>query len=476
MALPPPRGKQRNVLALKPEGHVVVLGTAGSGKTTVAALRAQILADPGHPQSGPTLLVTYNKSLVAYLRSIAREELANVHVETFHKFARGYLSSRGLMGHDTIVAAGDRLRLIAEAMVLTGIAEKGAGSGLRFNVLREQLLRELGIISEVGLDRQGYINDSDHRNDSLCELLGAELVYDTLITYRMVRDVDGPRFDFDDMLTAAYAEMIADDGERRYKHIVIDEGQDFAPVMLKTLIAAVPVDGSITFFGDVAQQIYGRETNWREAGFRVSKVEVFDENLRNTREIARLGLAISSMPYYTGVADMIAPTIPADAGPLPTLVQYPNFDVELATVCQQAQNAVLTQNVSIICPTNVLADVVMKMLEERGERRVERLTREIGNWPRTPRIFVATYHNAKGLEFGAVILPFLSADFLPSPWTVEILGEAAGASAAGSLLYVGVTRCRRNLLLTYSGEISPLLPNDDGLTQKLYQRPRGSAA
>ena len=36
MALPQPKGKQLEVLDLKPEGHNVVLGTAGSGKTTLA--------------------------------------------------------------------------------------------------------------------------------------------------------------------------------------------------------------------------------------------------------------------------------------------------------------------------------------------------------------------------------------------------------------------------------------------------------
>ena len=33
-------GKQEEVLALQAKGHVVVLGTAGSGKTTIALYRA----------------------------------------------------------------------------------------------------------------------------------------------------------------------------------------------------------------------------------------------------------------------------------------------------------------------------------------------------------------------------------------------------------------------------------------------------
>lgn len=39
-----PIGKQQQVLALPANGHIVVLGTAGSGKTTIALLRALHLA------------------------------------------------------------------------------------------------------------------------------------------------------------------------------------------------------------------------------------------------------------------------------------------------------------------------------------------------------------------------------------------------------------------------------------------------
>ena len=40
MALPKPKGIQLEVLDLKPIGHNVVLGTAGSGKTTLAILQS----------------------------------------------------------------------------------------------------------------------------------------------------------------------------------------------------------------------------------------------------------------------------------------------------------------------------------------------------------------------------------------------------------------------------------------------------
>ena len=89
MPLPTPVARQREVVCLPASGHQVILGTAGSGKTTMAIFRAAFLSDPGMPDHGRTLLLTYNKSLGAFIRSIAAPELVNVTVEHAHRFARG---------------------------------------------------------------------------------------------------------------------------------------------------------------------------------------------------------------------------------------------------------------------------------------------------------------------------------------------------------------------------------------------------
>ena len=64
MALPQPVGVQREVVALDPFGHYVVLGTAGSGKTTMAIHREDFLDNQIAAHAGTTLLVTFNRALV----------------------------------------------------------------------------------------------------------------------------------------------------------------------------------------------------------------------------------------------------------------------------------------------------------------------------------------------------------------------------------------------------------------------------
>ena len=68
MSLPQPIGRQKEVLYLPAQGHFAVLGTAGSGKTTLAILRSAFLANVRTEHGGRTLLVTFNKALVNYLQ------------------------------------------------------------------------------------------------------------------------------------------------------------------------------------------------------------------------------------------------------------------------------------------------------------------------------------------------------------------------------------------------------------------------
>ena len=96
-----PTGKQHEVMALPAKGHIVVLGTAGSGKTTIALLRAHHLANL--PGNAKVLLVTFNGALVEYMKGISNFRTTKLMVENYHKFARGYLNSIGKIFRDWVV-------------------------------------------------------------------------------------------------------------------------------------------------------------------------------------------------------------------------------------------------------------------------------------------------------------------------------------------------------------------------------------
>ena len=80
-----------------------------------------------------------------------------------------------------------------------------------------------------------------------------------------------------------------------------------------------------------------------------------------------------------------------------------------------------------------------------------------------PVFFYGTYHAAKGLEFDTVFLPFLSDKRWLHPHDVQLLGDQEAAARDSRLLYVGITRARANLVLTYSGQATALLPQNKEL-------------
>jgi DNA helicase-2/ATP-dependent DNA helicase PcrA len=68
-------------------------------------------------------------------------------------------------------------------------------------------------------------------------------------------------------------------------------------------------------------------------------------------------------------------------------------------------------------------------------------------------VHLLTYHRAKGLEFDAVFLPCLTERELPS----RLANLTGGEAEERRLFYVGITRARRDLAITWSRAPSPFL-------------------
>jgi superfamily I DNA/RNA helicase len=464
MPLPTPIGRQKEVLYLPAEGHVAVLGTAGSGKTTLAILRSAYLADPATDHYGRTLLVTFNRALVTYLSHLASSVLSNVTVENYHKFARGYLNSQGKMGDYGSVASPDE----RTNYINTAIAKLAAdhASHPLFSQSSEFIAEEIRWISQQGI--QAF--DKYHAAPpSLPPDLPIEttlpLIWRIRDTYRDERRKHGKLYDWDDIAISVRDELAADSRARHYQHVVIDEGQDFSPVMIQSLVRAVPVDGSVTFFGDVAQQIYGSRVSWRSAGLTLKgEPWLFKENYRNTKQIADLALALTKMHYYSGTADLVVPTSPKAAGPPPSLVTLSTDAAEDKFVAEQAIQLSGAGSVAILT-TDHETRRHFNSLFKAGT--FTELTNNMTTWKSSAGLSIGTYHSAKGLEFDSVILPRLGVGQMPPPDNIVAFGKERALADAGRLLYVGITRARQGLILSCSGPHTPLLPSNPQLLQRV---------
>ncbi len=289
-----------------------------------------------------------------------------------------------------------------------------------------------------------------------------EAVWRILTVYRRLRTDAGRRYDWYDLASSVRSALAQDTRPRRYRHIVMDEGQDLSPEAIRSLVEAVDSQGSVTFFGDYHQMIYGQGMSWRSCGLNVQRVERFADNYRNTAEIARLAIAMSRMPHMAGdPEDLVEPHEPRAAGTRPTLVQCRDEAQEMEIIRAQAVDYARNGTVAVLARTWADARRVCQGLA------VHRLHPDLNRWNAAPGIYCGAYHSAKGLEFDAVLMPFCGVTHMPHPDTVTALGEDDAATREGRLLYVSITRARTDLLLTYSGTVTPLLPTDDALYAKV---------
>lgn len=459
MGLPTPQGHQRDVVYLAARGHQVVLGTAGTGKTVMAIHRAAHLADPRTQNYGLTLLLTYNNSLVTYLRHLA-DQLPGVTIETYGRFARGYLDSQGRMGYNQIAGPDQRRFFVDQAV-------KGAAATYQpnpfFDRATDFFLDELAWIDGNGLTTvEEYLVVSRVGRMAALQQGQRRAVWHIRESYIAARTASGYPYDWAGLPAAVRASLARDAAARRYKHIVVDEAQDLSPESIRSLADAIPPDGSLTLFADYAQQIYGQRVSWRSCGLKVAKIEVFLDNYRNSPEIARLAIAMSQMLHFTDSADLVEPRAPQRAaGAKPTLVRYPSPAAEAAAVAANAADFGKVARVGVLARTRSEARQAV-----HGIRRVRMLHDNMNRWEIGSGVYAGTYHSAKGLEFDVVFLPFCGGARCPDMDTVATFGYDEAASRESRLLYVGVTRARDELVITHTGEPTSLLPPaDSGLYQ-----------
>ena len=450
------QGKQLEVMALPPTGHTVVLGTAGSGKTTVALQRARYLANlPNKPK---VLLVTFNNALVQYINSLGDTDYSNLVVESYHKFARGYLNSRGKMPRNGGILSSDQKHRYIEAALEACLEANPNESTLKRPT--EFFYDEICFIQQFGFINFEEYERAERVGRSSAFLARGNRKWIQLVytKYIELRDNNGFMYDWDDIAAYTYSELLNDSSERLYTHIIVDEGQDFSPMMIKSLVNAARSYGSFTFFGDVAQQIYGHRLSWRDSGIQTNKIWRFEYNYRNPKKIVDFAQDITRFSCWEPDDDMVS-TIPTVAeGPKPALLDFSDDLTQLSWLVSRALKDCTNASVVVICRSYEEREIVTSWFTQNHVRFLL-IDKDTPGFCDPKTIYISTFHSVKGLEFDYVFIPFLDKDRFPNPKAVAaaVTQEDAYIDEI-KLLYVAATRSKYGLYMSFSGEVSPLFP------------------
>ncbi|MGG1674282.1 3'-5' exonuclease [Neobacillus sp. NRS-1170] len=251
-----------------------------------------------------------------------------------------------------------------------------------------------------------------------------------------------------------------------YDAVLIDEGQDFEADWLHLVSLLINGDTkSLLLVEDRAQTIYRRKRSYlQDTGLSFQgRSKVLSINYRNTQQIVKFAwdfyrkhsLFKNKVVNRELEGDIIAPQSTKRKGPEPGMVKAANFFDEMRLVSRQIKKLHEERKVPLdemlilyrVKRTHKypIIDIIKKALTEAGlpyfwitENDVSKRTfaKEDG------KVKISTIDSSKGLDFRAVFI--VNVDSMPFPLEEDKEREV-------SLLYIGMTRAKEFLCLSYSG-------------------------
>ncbi|WP_406075315.1 3'-5' exonuclease [Micromonospora sp. NBC_01638] len=224
--------------------------------------------------------------------------------------------------------------------------------------------------------------------------------------------------------------------------LLIDEWQDFFPAWTRFALAALrPGRGGAMLAGDPVQALY-RDGDARNAlaGHAIDELQL-DIPYRSTREILDVAAALDSTFTVAGAGqapagepvDLIWAEKPAS--------QALAVAADIRLLLDQEQRE--PHEIGVLVAFKRGIGAVARALDEANvPYQIARSWESDSYQPSKPAVTVMTVHSAKGYEFAVVFLVGLEG--LPAPdGTIE-------TARWGRVGYVGATRARDQLLITYS--------------------------
>lgn len=237
-------------------------------------------------------------------------------------------------------------------------------------------------------------------------------------------------------LKAALGEI---QGDRRIRHVVIDEAQDYSLFHFEVFRKLYPA-ATFTVLGDPAQSIHPylgtAELASVESAIAPGKAKVIQLTIsyRSTQEIVALARAIDRAPVEARAIERSGPR------PLIVRVDAPERLADAALRQLQSFHAGGVQRVAIICKTAAESEQAFAAL--RKNVPVHLVTAADDALP--PGDLVIPAYLAKGLEFDGVLIYNAGA-------------AAYGDASERKLFYTACTRALHRLGLLYAGELTPFL-------------------
>jgi DNA helicase-2/ATP-dependent DNA helicase PcrA len=453
--------QQFALIARPSTGYVVIRGAAGSGKTTVALHRIAYLAYEEQEFDSPaTLFVVFSPALRDYVSHVLPAlGVEGVQVRTFHEWAaeqrRRLLPALPERVREDTPALVQRLKLHpALGAALARQVARAPGAATRARVIDDwaSTLTDAALLADVfareapGTFRPAQLEEASAWCRRRIEEVSAWLAGDR---------ESGAELDPEDDALLLRAWQLRDgalpltpgSAPLRYRHIAVDEVQDFSPLEVRVLMDQLDERHSLTLAGDTQQHVTAESgfTSWSaffaQLGIRGTEVETLQVSYRSSEEITRFALTLLG-----DLREDDAPVHTTRSGPAVELFHFTEHGATIAALAEALITLASEEplaSVALLTPPGDLGDLYWKGLAQCEVPRLHRVRRQ--DFRFAPGIEITEIDQVKGLEFDYVILLDASAEHYPDD------------ERSRRLLHVGATRAVHQLWLTTVGQPSPIV-------------------
>lgn len=442
---------QRELVRRKVTGPTRVTGSAGTGKTIVALHRAVHLAEQS--ETARVLLTTFSAELARALsakldvQTQASPELRKRIIVRPLDDAAMELYSRQFGDPELIDNA--QIQVIIDEAISGGL-----GGDLTPQFLFEEwqeLVDAWGVTdpdSYAKLPRIGRRTRLGPKQReaawAVFDHVRAEMTGRGLVTRALIYD--------------RLTEWLEEGGTIPFENVVVDEAQDLTVAQVRFLaVVGMGRNDALFLAGDIGQRIFRLPFSWAKLGLDIrGRSHSLKVNYRTSHQIRTMAdrLLPPSISDMDGVEEGRRGTVSIFDGPIPEVKLLEDNEAEAEVVSTWLQ-----QCISSGIPPREIALLVRSPKQVARARKACENAVAASRAPEAP--IVSAMHDAKGLEYRAVVVMACDEDVIPDPQRLASIGDVAEMESVYEterhLLYVACTRARDRL------HISGVVPGSEFL-------------
>ena len=463
-------------------GPAQVTGGPGTGKTVTVLHRAAFLAgaaaapeagQPGTagqvsgpgPGDAPILLTTFSGNLAEALRAqlglLIRDAAVRGRIEVLNVDRLAY----------GVVKQARGTPVIADERVLrTRWAEAAADAGLTFTPAFLKNEWEQVILAQDLRTEQAYL--ACPRIGRGRPLIKAQRSQVWQAVQRVTAELAAARESTHLQLANEATHLLRQSGEPRYRHILVDEGQDLHLAQWRLLRAAVaPGPDDLFIAADPHQRIYDSRVSLASLQITVrGRSRRLSLNYRTTQEILAWAVPLLGADPVVGLdgeVDSLLGYRSPMRGQRPRLAVAATRAEEFAVLAETIRSwlgaGIVLQAIGVAARSASLVREAREALKAAGIMTVP--LRGLPVRADTQAVRVGTMHAMKGLEFQAVAVIGVEPGLVPDPAAITPESEDAVTQAQDlqrerCVLFAACTRARDHLFVSGTGALSTFLPDD----------------